>query len=232
MPFSDYATDKFFAPEMSKFTVANLPDMSSIDDQQEHWLSNYMLNTVLRGSLPNPARQQVYNFLRRSHSAFVDYANARNKTVDFLADRTRIRAYVAAVGHWEDFLAHVWQANEFLTKWLVPDDKRPLFEPGDGSVNQRLHALHTRAKHAAEAILRGEFVGETPLCVWMTNEGLRSTDAWLSYEEAVDELVALARWARILQDPVTIREKLTEMREFPTTEQNSAKPQLASALHG
>lgn len=212
MPFSDEVTDRFFAPEMSKFTTANLPDMSSADDQQEHWLSNYMLNTVLRGRLPNPTGQQVYNFLRRSHSAFVDYAGARTKTMDFLADRTRIRAYIAAVGHWEDFLAHVWQANEFLAKGLMPEVRKPLFEPGDGSVNQRLHALHTRSKHAAEAILRGEFVGDTPLCVWLTNDGLRSTDAWLTYEEAANELGALARWARTVEDPLTIPEKLKAMQ--------------------
>lgn len=206
--WSAYVTDTFFAPELSQFRTAEIRDMSSADDQQDHWLANYLLNTVLRGSLPSPTRQQIYNFLRRSHSAFADYELARTKTGEFLADRQRIRAYTAAVGHWEDFLAHVWQANEFLTKALLPEVKRPLFQPGDGSVNQRLHSLHTRAKHAAEAILRGEVIGETPLCVWLTNEGLKSTDSWMTYEEAAAELHALATWARVVEDPQTMRDKL------------------------
>lgn len=213
VPFSAHVTDSFFAPEMSKFTTANLPDMSSTDEQQEHWLSNYMLNTVLRGRLPSPTNQQIYNFLRRSHSAFADYGLARSTTMRFLEDRNRVRAYVAAVGHWEDFLAHVWQANEFLTKGLMPENKKPMFEPGDGSANERLHALHTRAKHAAAAILRGETEGETPLCVWLSNEGLRSTDSWLTYDEVVAELVSLANWARVAEDPLTTREKLLFMKD-------------------
>jgi hypothetical protein len=91
--------------------------------------SNYLLNTLLRGSLPRPARQQIYNLFRRSHSAFADYELARIKTEQYLADRERIRAYIAAVGHWEDFLGHVWQANEFLTKALSPEAKRPMSQP-------------------------------------------------------------------------------------------------------
>jgi hypothetical protein len=211
MPWSAHVTDTFFAPELSRFTAADIPDMTSADDQQEHWLSNYLLNSVLRGSLPSPARQQIYNFLRRSHSAFADYELARIKTEQYLADRERIRAYIAAVGHWEDFLGHVWQANEFLTKALSPEAKRPMFQPGDGSVNQRLHALHTRAKHAAEAIMRGEFLGETPLCVWLTNDGLKSTDSWLTYREAAEELQSLAAWAKVVEDPLTMKEKSSAM---------------------
>ena len=86
-----------------------------------------------------------------------------------------------------------------------------MFQPGDGSVNQRLHALHTRAKHAAEAIMRGEFLGETPLCVWLANDGLKSTDSWLTYRETGGELQSLAAWARVVEDPLTMREKIAAM---------------------
>lgn len=211
MRWSAFVTDTYFAPDLSRFTSAEIRDMTRTDGEQEHWLSNYMLNTVLRGALATPTRQQIYNFLRRSHSAFADYDLARLKTQQFLADRERIRAYIAAIGHWEDFLGHVWQANEFLARAFLPETKRPLFQPGDGSVNQRLHALHSRAKHAADAILRGDFTGETPLCVWLTNDGLKSTDAWLTYGEAADELRSLAEWASAVQDPRTMREKMSAM---------------------
>lgn len=218
MRWSTHVTDTFFAPELSKFTAALIPDMSEVDAEQQHWLTNYLLNSVLRGRLRTPARQQVYNFLRRAQSAFADYELARVRTEEFLADRdNRLRSYVGAVGHWEDFLSHVWQANTFLTSGLTPDEKRPLFQPGDGTVNERLHSLHTRSKHAAEAIARGDYISESPLCVWLTNEGLKSTDSWLTFEEAADELRSLTRWAEVVADPVTLADKIAAMAEDKST---------------
>ena len=82
------------------------------------------------------------------------------------------------------------------------------FQKGDGSILQRLNALHNQAKHADEAIERGELVAEGPLCVWLTNDGLRSMDTSLTFDEAADVLAELARWASAVQDPLTMEEKL------------------------
>lgn len=196
-------TDVYFAPEFSKFTEATIPDMTAVDAEQEHWLSNYLLNTAVRGRLETPQRQQIYNFLRKTHSAFASYAAAREATSEFLLDRNRIRRYISAVGHWEDFLAHAWHAYSFLV-----NNEPVLFEPHDGSELQRLHALHTRAKHAAAAIARGDFIEESPLCVWLTNGGMRSTESVLTYEEAADVLRHMAGIASAVQDPLTVGEKL------------------------
>ncbi len=43
--------------------------------------------------------------------------------------------------------------------------------------------------------------------------GLRSTDSWLTYDEVVAELVSLANWARVAEDPLTTREKLLFMKD-------------------
>jgi hypothetical protein len=83
-----------------------------------------------------------------------------------------------------------------------------LFEPNDGTELQRLHALHTRAKHAAAAIERGDVVDDGPLCVWLTNEGLRSTDSFVTFQELADVLRHLAGIAGAVQDPLTMSEKL------------------------
>jgi hypothetical protein len=216
--WSSFVTDTYFAPDMSKFAAAEIRDMTRVDREQEHWLTNFMLNSVLRGRLRSPVRQQIFNFLRRSHSAFTDYELARGATMRFLDDRQRIRTYLSAVGHWEDFLAHTWQANLLLSKAFIPHIKRPLFQAEDGSVNQRLHSLHTRAKHSEEAIERGTFPGESPLVVWLTNEGLKSTDAWLTFSEAADELEALAQWSDAVQDPLTMAEKIAALTHRSETE--------------
>ena len=74
MPWSNFVTDKFIAPEMSQFTSATLPDLSAIDSEQEFWLANYILNSILRVNIQSPERQRLFNFLRRSHSAFEEYS--------------------------------------------------------------------------------------------------------------------------------------------------------------
>jgi hypothetical protein len=203
-------TDKYFAPELSKFTAAEIPDLSNVDDQQEHWLVNYLLNSALGPSLDSPSRQQIYNFLRQTQSAFSSYASARSDTLEFLeSSELHIRRYVSAIGHWEDYLAHTWQAFTFF----VRGQKRVLFKQGEGSELERLNSLHSRAKHAAEQIEAGKFVAESPLCVWLTNDGLRSTDAELSFEEAADALKYLARLADAVQNPAMAAEKLDAVFE-------------------
>lgn len=203
MPLSNYSKDKFVAPEMSKFTSAAIPDMSRLDAEQDHWRSNFILNVIFRADVPTPQRQQMYNFVRRSHSVFEEYESARGFTLGYLEDPERILRYLDAIGHWEAFLAYTWQAYCFIGRGKVR-----WFERGDGSVLQRLNALHNRAKHADEAIERGEFIEDSPLCVWLRNDGLRSTETGLTFEEIVEILEDIGRWASAVQDPLTMREKL------------------------
>ena len=201
--WSDYSTDKYIAPEMSRFTLAEIPDMSEVDPQQDYWLPNYILNTILSVSVPTPLRQQWFNFLRRCHSAMSEYGQARESTLTFLADRQRQLRYLDAIGHWEAFLTYSWQAYGFLA-----GGKPQWFKSGDGSVLERLHGLHSRVKHSDEAVARGDIVGEGPLSLWMTNEGLRSTDMVISFSELAEVLEDLAKWASALQNPQTLHEKL------------------------
>lgn len=203
VPLSNYAKDKLIAPEMSKFTSATIRDMSDVDAEQEHWLANYILNRLFRANVNTPYRQQWYNFLRRSHSAFAAYALARKATLEFLNEGRDPLRYVDAIGHWEAFLGYFWQAHCFLGR-----GQKIWFEKGDGSPRERVLALHNRAKHADEAIERGEFVEDSPLCVWLTNDGLRSTETSLSFDEMASLLDDLAKWASAVQDPATMREKL------------------------
>jgi hypothetical protein len=203
VPLSNWSKDIFVAPEMSKFTEASIPDMSTTDDQQEHWLGNFILNNLLSTRFVSPIRQQMYNFLRRSHAAFTEYALAREATRAYLDNPERILRYIDAINHWEAFLANAWQAYCFLgsgqMRW---------FGKNDGSVLQRLCALYSRSKHADAAIERGDFVEDSPLCVWLTNDGLSSTESQLAFDEIAEILTDMARWASAVQDPGTAVSKI------------------------
>jgi hypothetical protein len=203
MPLSSYARDKYIAPEISKFTSANIRDMSQVDAEQEHWHGNFILNTTLRVNVASPHRQRLYNFLRRTHSAFFEYAQARNATLTFLEGPDRDLAYIKAIGHWEAFLGFSWQAYRLLMTngW---------FKKGDGSVLQRLNDLDATARHADSTIEYNRLVDDGPLCVWLTNDGLRSAQTSLSFTEIAEILDDLARLASAVQDPLTMLEKLQQ----------------------
>lgn len=217
MPMSDNARDRFVAPQISKFTSATIRDMSAVDVEQQHWLANFILNSLLRTDVPSPQRQQLFNFLRRSHAAFDSYARARESTLEYLTDTQRNLKYIDAIGHWEAFLGYAWQALNCRS-----GNKAIWFKKGDGSELERFNALYNRAKHAAEAIERGDFIEDSPLCVWLTKDGLCSTNAALTLDEIAEILDGIARYASAVQDPLTMSEKLAKMATDDGAEPSSA----------
>jgi hypothetical protein len=62
MPFSAYALDKFVAPDISKFTKASIPDMSDTSKEQEYWVRNFILNTLLRVTIDERTSVPSYRF--------------------------------------------------------------------------------------------------------------------------------------------------------------------------
>jgi hypothetical protein len=204
MPLSAYAKDNFIAPGLSTFTSACIRDMAGTSVEQEHWLNNYMLNTLFRVKLDEQVRQSLFNFLRRSQFAFREFALAREQTASYLRSVDAVTTYFVAIGHWEVFLAYSYQAFELL----AGSDKRALFEPGDGSVLQRLCLLYNRSKHVKKAISNGQLAAGSILAVWLTNEGLHAVDGHLTFDEMAEILEDLARWSDAAQDPLTMREKL------------------------
>jgi hypothetical protein len=201
MRWGDAARDKYITPEISKFTTASIRDMSDTDPQQDHWLMNFILNTMTRVDMPPKNRQQCYNLLRKSHLAFAEYDRARERTLTFLDEPRRNLVYLEAIVSWESFLSYAWQAHLSFKRdgWFVK---------GDGSILQLLNTLYNKSKHADDAIERVEFLDDGPLCVWLTNNGLRSVDASLTFDEMAEVLSSLSRYASAVQDPLTAAEKL------------------------
>ncbi|MGY2873447.1 hexokinase [Marmoricola sp. URHA0025 HA25] len=199
-----HVLDTFVAPRLSTFTNAAIPDMSSQDSQQERWSANYLLNTAMSTRFRAPLRQQVTNALRHTQSAFSSYALAREATNDYLSASPRPMLYLRSIGHWEDFLAHAWQAYNFIGR-----GKKDMFVKADGSVIQRLYDLNARARHAAEAIERAGTDEAAPtITVWLENDGLHSGSHVLTFVECSAALIALAHLANAMQDPAAMRETL------------------------
>lgn len=209
--FSSYFRDRFMAPGISEFNAVEIPDMSGYDPESKHWLANHVLNSGLRGAFDPPANAYAYNYLRRAEAAFSEQEEARQATLGFLAsERQSLSRYAHALLHWEFFLSQSWQAFLLLgefAKFLTGESGR-FFAPGDGSVEQRLNDLYNSMKHVESRIEAGQILEGATIPVWLTNEGIRSTDALLTYGETGGILRDIAKWANIVVDPIDMPNRL------------------------
>lgn len=64
-------------------------------------------------------------------------------------------------------------------------------------------------KHVESRIDNGQMLPGATVPVWLDNEGLRSVDAQLSYEETGETLKELAKYADALSNPATSKEVLS-----------------------
>ena len=195
-----HVTDTYVATEVSKFDKAEIPDLSTTQSQSLHWISNYMLDSVLHGALPSPQREYRFNFLRRAMIAYSEHNLARYATLAFLeSEEQSFGKYFTAIHHWEQFLSAAW--NALVTLRLAAIVGR-LYEPGDGSIAEQLHGLYNQTKHTESRIEAGEMPRQGSIAVWLCNSGLRSIDCELTFEETGAILVKIRDWARVAEDPL------------------------------
>lgn len=90
---------------------------------------NFILNSSLVVQLDDATRRTIYNFLRRAEAAFREYSSARQMTLAHLANPNpdAVSEYIIAIGHWEVFLSHAYQAWYLLVR-----RQKILFAPGGG----------------------------------------------------------------------------------------------------
>lgn len=212
--FSSHLFDELIAPGASKFNQAEIPDMQDRHKEQRFWVSNFFLNSVGGGRYKSPLSAYATAYLRRAESAFVMHKLARDATLSLLAlPQMTPSHYARALLHWEGFLTQAAQGHNVLIRTirhLASDEAFKAYQPGDGSIEQRLHAVYNALKHAEKRINNNQILPDSVSPVWMTNEGLRSTDANLTWHETRELLDEMARWADGLQNPEGFAEWLRQ----------------------
>jgi hypothetical protein len=196
---TSHVTDTYVATEISKFDKAEIPDMSKTQRESLHWISNYVLNSVLRGALPSPQREYRFNFLSRAMVAYTEHFLARHATLAFLkSEEQSFGKYFIAIHHWGQFLAASWNALDTLRRAAIVDR---LYEPGDGSIAEQLHSLYIQTKRTESQIETGQIPPQGSLVIWLCNSGLRSIDCELTFAETGELLAKIGDWAHVAQDP-------------------------------
>jgi hypothetical protein len=201
-PTNDFL-DKFVAPKISAFTAVSIPELRGMP---QNWLMIFILSSCLRVNLDDDSWRTFYNFLRKTEAAFREYNLAQQLTTAYLENPEIKAEYIQAIDHWEMFLAVAYQAWALLAR-----GERDLLGAEDDAALMRLNSLYNVTKHIDGAIKRRhprQFPAHGVLPLWLENDGLHGMESVLSFEEIVDMLEDLARFAEAAQDPLTMREKI------------------------
>jgi hypothetical protein len=167
--WTSYATDQFLARNMSRFRQAEVPDRQGLALESQSWLSTLALRSMFVAVPTGTVATYGFLFVRRSAAAARSYEQARLATFDFLlhrrADAPGLSRYATATDHWEVFIAHAHQALTLLAAAI--EQRGKLFTKGENSVLERLHYLHSDAKHADSPIQNGASAAEAGFtCGW------------------------------------------------------------------
>lgn len=203
--FADELLVELLAPGFLEFTQASIEDLRERHPEARHWIANHFLNSVLRGRFRREMKPMVLNILYRAQAAFHAYHEAREQTLEFIAGAGSpgIALYFGGLAQWEAAVLHTQIAQEIIVKMTG----QPMFSKNDGGDDDRLWKLAGRIKHSGRDMASGEHDERYAVPIWLTNEGLQSRTAGLTWTEITTHVDGLACLADTLQDPLMASEK-------------------------
>ena len=195
--FSTQILNVFGAPGLSYLTKCGAQGLPQFPD----YLTSAIWNSILGIQHPNAAVVHLdLAFLRRAVAAADEYSMARNDLLRFLEgteqQQHRLGAYLSAFRHFEQCIGSVWQAAELFNRMEHKiqghkPTKLTLYRPGDNSDLERINKLNNVAKHFS-----AEQAEQTAAPIWITNIGIESADASLTFDDLHENVVALFEVAR------------------------------------
>lgn len=193
MQLTDYALDQFVAHKLSLLTERGAKEIADPAD----FLNAFILNTIVgpRSQLDSKTRAYVFNFIRRAGGAVSAYREARAGLIEYVSTpREVISPYFKALLNFEVFIAQSYQAYELLVTASGID----LFVRGDQSDGERLNKLYNDSKHMNRMIVGGQLPPEATAGLWITNQGLESSRASLSFDEIAEMIPVMLDQAKKL----------------------------------
>lgn len=187
---SNYLLDNFVAHKISLLTECGARELPGVN-----WLNTFILTCVFRVSLPAKTRAYVFNFIRRVEGAFSAYREARVALTEYVnTPRTVLSPYFRALLNFEVSISQCYQGYKLLATF----SGEKFFEQNDGSESERLHMLYIDSKHMDSMIDGGKMPTEATSAIWITNNGLESIRAALSFDELLEMLLNMGRLAEQL----------------------------------
>ena len=171
--------DKFIAPGISNIRKKRIKShpRELRPDPLQFAVTAYLLGIDER------TRARVFNFVRRARAAYDSYRAARSAYTRIFRDQD-FNSYLMALGHFETCLAAAYQAHEVLFGLRGFEFKNKDL-PGRAQLNWRMDRLYNKSKHIEGMIRAQSFQGDN-IAVWISNEGLRTRDETVSFDELHD----------------------------------------------
>jgi hypothetical protein len=191
MPLTNYSLDNFVEHKLSLLTECGAREIPTY----ANWLNAFILNSVVRGGLSGKPRAYSFNFLRRAEGALSAYREARFALIEYLeTPRNVLSPYFRALLNFEVCISQCCQGYELLA--TASGEK--FFERNDKSEAERLHSLYVDSKHMGDMIDGGKIPTEATAALWITNHGLESSRATLSFDELAEMLLNMGCLAQRL----------------------------------
>lgn len=193
--------NRFIAPGITDFTEAEIPEPVVSGEKVEHWMANHLLSSVFRAQYVGKQRQLAFNIIYRAQACLETHEHARGLTAAYLEgnkpDNPRSRMYYRALRAWEACFLHL----QTFVDLIVRLTKAKVFEPEDGSTEQRAYAIANTIKHWGQIVGRDEHQDDDTVPMWLTNAGFATRSCTVTYSELSALLSECAVVANALSDP-------------------------------
>lgn len=193
--------DEYFAPNLSKLTSAEIPDLDAAFVDTSRWVDHYVFNSIFDAGFVDPSKQLALAYLSRSIGSLDAYGSARRLTLEYIEHRAGpggidASKYSSAVSQWELFVLSLSIASDIRRALLGQD----VFEKGDDSPQCRLYTVANQVKHI-QSCLRRMDRDYPPVPLWLEDAGLVSFDSRVSYDEIAEVLTEYLHLAGRLRNP-------------------------------
>ena len=190
--FSNYVLGRFGAPKLGELTECNADEM----DDPPNYLNSFVLNSIFVVSWQDPLGRLLLMFGRRVEQAIHEYRNGREILEVYVKSLPQTNNHflhaMRATAHFEQCIASTCQAVAFrkrIVALMHSDTSLP-----EDDCEKRLKHIWNRSKHFDEDLANPLVVSaEITAPVWLTNSGIESTRATISYTELASVLKDLIK---------------------------------------
>lgn len=182
-----------FGSRISDVTECGAEDLRLTDP-----IDQYFLRVLFHDHPPAAARAFVLQLLLRLEMAIMEYSEGRSSLCEFIANPiANTLHYFHSVHHFTASIGQAWQFFDLnRSKYKLRTGNRiNIFKPKEDSTLEKLNTLYNESKHATADY---ESVHQP---VWITNTGIASEPAELSFRELKEILEKTAAWCVNFLDP-------------------------------
>jgi hypothetical protein len=217
MRYAGHLLDKYGAPKLSELTTCNAPAL----EEPPNYLGSFVLNSIFLVAYPELLGRLVLIFGRRVIHAVNEYRTGRELLFSYLEQLKQTNSHfllaMRATTYFEHCIASLCQAAALLGR--IQETVQPDLQVAEKDEREeRLIRIWNRSKHFDEDIVAKKLANaDITAPVWLTNEGISSEKASVTFDELHSVLSSLLDALRFFA--VDFPKRRTDAAAKPTPEE-------------